>query len=165
MRAGIERIPVIAAAKEIIPGACTLYRADMEEVIPGIEFEHIFTDPPYLYLKEQFDCAFDEEQLIRAAWSILKDEGFIVLFGRGTAFYRWNSRLAEQGFVFKEEIVWNKHLVSNICGNLLRCHETVSIHTKKNGKIRKSKIPYVEMKAARPDLNKTYNELKRRSAA
>jgi site-specific DNA-methyltransferase (adenine-specific) len=54
--------------------------------------------------------------------------------------------LAELGFVFKEEIVWDKRLTTAPCIALSRVHETISIHTKKNGKIRFTKVPYIESK-------------------
>jgi site-specific DNA-methyltransferase (adenine-specific) len=44
---------------------------------------------------------------------MLPDDGFIALFCRGTSFYRWNTRLAELGFVFKEELVWDKRMPSS----------------------------------------------------
>jgi site-specific DNA-methyltransferase (adenine-specific) len=133
--------------KTVIGGA-TLFHAPMEEVIRELDsVSHIFTDPPYLYLKNQeFDRPFDEEVLFENAKRILPDSGFIALFGRGTSFYRWNTRLAEMGFVFKEEIVWDKRYTSSCCNALSRVHETVSVHTKKTGKIRRTKIPYIEQK-------------------
>jgi site-specific DNA-methyltransferase (adenine-specific) len=128
-------------------GNATLYHARMEDVIPSLRFDHIFTDPPYLYIKtHDFDKEFDEALLFENARRILPDNGFIALFGRGTSFYRWNTRLAELGFVFKEEIIWNKHLLSAPCIALSRIHETISIHTKKNGRIRHTKVPYIEQK-------------------
>jgi site-specific DNA-methyltransferase (adenine-specific) len=123
----------------------------MEDVIPAIEHvDHIFTDPPYLYIKtHDFDKEFDEGVLFENARRILPNEGFIALFGRGASFYRWNTRLAELGFVFKEEIVWDKILTSSPVSAVSRVHETVSLHTKRNGKIRKAKVPYVEQKQYR----------------
>jgi site-specific DNA-methyltransferase (adenine-specific) len=119
----------------------------MEDIIPSIRFDHIFTDPPYLYIKtHDFDKEFDEALLFENARRILPDRGFIVLFGRGTSFYRWNTRLAELGFIFKEEIVWDKRMPSSPAMALSRVHETVSLHTKKNGKVRPSKVPYTEQK-------------------
>jgi site-specific DNA-adenine methylase len=46
-------------------GPCTLYLADMEEVLPTLDrVDCIFSDPPYLYLKGQdFDRPFDEDIL------------------------------------------------------------------------------------------------------
>jgi site-specific DNA-methyltransferase (adenine-specific) len=120
----------------------------MEEAIREIgRADCVFTDPPYLYLKGQdFDKKFDEELLFQNAKRILPDNGFIALFGRGTSFYRWNARLAEMGFVFKEEIVWDKRICSSPAMTVSRVHETVSLHTKKNGKIKRCKVPYTEQK-------------------
>jgi site-specific DNA-methyltransferase (adenine-specific) len=123
----------------------------MEKVIPTIQFDHVFTDPPYLYLNRAFDTPFNEDVFFQHVHRILRDTGFIALFGRGTAFYRWNTHLATLGFKFLEEIVWDKHRVSNICGNLLRQHETLSIHTKHRGTIRRVKVPYAEMRASNPE--------------
>jgi site-specific DNA-methyltransferase (adenine-specific) len=106
----------------------------------------ILTDPPYLYLKNQkLDRPFDEVKFFNEAKRVLKPNGFIVLFGRGTSFYRWNTRLAELGFTFKEEIVWNKVFSSSPVLPVQRFHESISFHTV-SGKIRKCKIPYIELK-------------------
>jgi site-specific DNA-methyltransferase (adenine-specific) len=49
----------------------------------------ILTDPPYLYLKNQkLDRPFDEAMFFNECKRVLKKDGFIVLFGRGTSFYR-----------------------------------------------------------------------------
>jgi site-specific DNA-methyltransferase (adenine-specific) len=135
----------------------------MEAVIPTIRFDHLFSDPPYIYLNREFDKPFDEDILFGNAHRILDDNGFIVLFGRGTSFYRWNTQLAQLGFTFIEEIVWDKHRVSNICGNLLRRHETLSIHTKRCGKIRRVKIPYAEMRST--NLERIAHDVKRIKSA
>jgi site-specific DNA-methyltransferase (adenine-specific) len=120
----------------------------MEETVGGIErADHILTDPPYLYIKtHDFDREWDEQLFFENAKRLLPDDGFIALFGRGTSFYRWNTRLAELGFIFKEEIVWDKRYTTAPCIALSRVHETVSLHTKKSGKIRRVKIPYIEQK-------------------
>jgi hypothetical protein len=92
--------------KEVI-GNATLYHGTMEETIGGIDgVNHIFTDPPYLYLKQDFDRPWDEPLFFDNVKRMLPDKGFIALFGRGTSFYRWNTRLADMGFTFKEEIIW-----------------------------------------------------------
>jgi site-specific DNA-methyltransferase (adenine-specific) len=150
--------------KKVI-GGCTLYPGTMEETIGGIEHvDHILTDPPYLYIKtHDFDRKFDEQLFFENAKRLLSDDGFIAMFGRGTSFYRWNTRLAELGFVFKEEIVWNKRYNTSPCGVLSRVHETISLHTKKTGKIRRSKIPYVEQKQY--DIESIVNDIKRIKSA
>jgi site-specific DNA-methyltransferase (adenine-specific) len=107
----------------------------------------ILTDPPYLYLKNQkLDRPFDETAFFNEAKRVLKKDGFIVLFGRGTSFYRWNTMLADLGFNFREEIVWNKSYCTSPLMRISRIHETVSIYTKKNGAINKVKVPYLEIK-------------------
>ena len=142
-------------------GNATLYLGKMEETIDGIQqVDHILADPPYLYIKtHDFDKGFDEQLFFRNAKRFLPDDGFIALFGRGTSFYRWNTRLADLGFIFKEEIVWDKRRPSSPCLALSRIHETISLHTKKTGKIRRSKVPYVEQKQY--DIDSIADDIKR----
>jgi site-specific DNA-methyltransferase (adenine-specific) len=135
----------------------------MEDVLPSLRFDHIFTDPPYLYLKQKFDREFDEALLFENARRILPDSGFIALFGRGTSFYRWNTRLAELGFIFKEEIVWDKCRASAPCIALSRVHEMASIHTKETGNIRRVKVSYIEQKQF--DIESIINDIKRIKSA
>ena len=132
--------------KEVI-GIHTLYNAKMEETIGEVYADHILTDPPYQYIKtHNFDKKFDEQLFFAQAKIMLPYKGFIALFGRGTSFYRWNTLLANLGFVFKEEIVWDKRYTTAPCIAVSRVHETVSIHTKKDGIIKTCKVPYVEQK-------------------
>lgn len=114
--------------------------------IPDNSIDCILTDPPYLYLKNQrLDRGFDEVAFFRECKRVLKKKSFIVLFGRGTSFYRWNCMLAELGFVFKEEIVWNKMNTTSPLLALSRQHETISIHSIGNKTILRSKVPYEEI--------------------
>lgn len=75
---------------------------DYLKTVPKESIDAIVTDPPYLYLNHKLDRPFDEKVFFNQAKRVLKKDGFIVLFGRGTAFYRWNTRLANLGFTFKE---------------------------------------------------------------
>ena len=128
--------------------------------IPDGTVDCILTDPPYLYLKNQkLDRPFDEAAFFDETKRILKRDGFIVLFGRGTSFYRWNTMLADRGFNFKEEIVWDKAYCTSPLMAMSRVHETVSIHSKGKGAIRRSKVPYLEMKGH--DINAVCVDLKR----
>ena len=68
------------------------------------------------------------------------------MFGRGTSFYRWNTIVDSLGFVFKEEVIWDKGRTTAPTLPIGRRHETVAIFTKKNGVINKNKIPYIERK-------------------
>jgi site-specific DNA-methyltransferase (adenine-specific) len=103
----------------------------------------ILTDPPYLYLKNQkLDKPFDEDLVFSEYKRVLKPNGVIVLFGRGTSFYRWNTKLADLGFNFKEEIIWDKISSSTIFNAVSRIHETISIHSLGNYTLNKYRLPY-----------------------
>lgn len=120
----------------------------------------ILEDPPYLYLKNQkLDKPFDENMHFVESKRILKRNGFIVLFGRGTSFYRWNKILEDLGFTFKEEVIWDKAYCSSPLMNMSRVHETISIFTKGKGSINRVKVPYLEMKGH--DLNAIIADIKR----
>jgi DNA (cytosine-5-)-methyltransferase len=114
-----------------------LYNADNLEVmatLPDETIDVICIDPPYLYLKNQkLERPFDEQRFFTECKRLLTKKGFIVMFGRGTSFYRWNTILDGLGFVFKEEVIWNKSYVSSPLMPISRIHETVSILTKKRG--------------------------------
>jgi len=143
------------------------YKGDCVELmkfLPDESIDVILTDPPYLYLKNQkLDRPFDETEYFKQVKRILKKDGFVVLFGRGTSFYRWNTILGDLGFTFKEEIIWDKSYCSSPLIAISRVHETVSIHTKGNGIIRKAKIPYIEAKI--DNFEAIHNDLKRIKSA
>ena len=144
-----------------------LYNCDNEELMAKLQDEIIdiiCIDPPYLYLKNQkLERAFDENKFFSECKRLLTKDGFIVMFGRGVSFYRWNTILADLGFVFKEEIVWNKRRATSPTHKIQRYHETISIYTKKNGKINKIKIPYLEVKEG--DVNSIKRDVDRLSTA
>lgn len=128
-----------------------LFNLDNSELITKMEDESIdviLTDPPYLYLKNQkLDRPFDEQLFFSECKRVLAKDGFIVMFGRGTSFYRWNTILDVLGFNFKEEIIWDKSYSTSPLMALSRIHETVSIFTKGKGTINRVKVPYMEMKS------------------
>ena len=107
-------------------GNITLYNADCIEFIQTMGDESvdvILTDPPYLYLKNQkLDVPFDEQVLFSECKRVLKKDGFIVMFGRGTSFYRWNTILDELGFTFKEEVIWDKSYSTSPLMQIGRAH-------------------------------------------
>lgn len=119
--------------------------------IPDKSLDAIVTDPPYLYLKHKLDRVWDEAEAF-AEWNrVLKDDGFIVIFGRGIPFYRWNVKLNELGFEFKEEVIWDKKSSSGPFLKLSRVHETISLLSR-TGAVRRVKVPYVEKKNFDIDL-------------
>ena len=132
-----------------------IYNEDCQEGIkriPDSSIDCIITDPPYLYLKNQkLERGFNEFDLFDQFKRVLKSDGFVVLFGRGTSFYRWNVILSQLGFSFKEEIIWDKSYITSPLLALLRVHETISISSLGNGKINRVKIPYIESKNGNVD--------------
>lgn len=115
--------------------------------IPDGSVDCILTDPPYMYLKNQkLDRPFDEIAFFKECKRVLKKDSFIVLFGRGTSFYRWNCILADMGFTFKEEIIWDKINTTSPLLPLSRKHETISIHSIGRKTILRSKVPYEEIR-------------------
>ncbi len=140
-----------------------LFNCDNLELMTNMEDESvdvILTDPPYLYLKNQkLERPFDEHKFFEECKRLLTKNGFIVLFGRGTSFYRWNTILDDLGFTFKEEIVWNKSYNTSPLMALSRVHETVSIFTKGKGTINTVKVPYLEMKGH--DIDSIIGDVKR----
>lgn len=139
-----------------------IYNEDCQEGIkriPDASIDCILTDPPYLYLKGQkLEREFNEQSLFTEFKRVLKPTGFVILFGRGTSFYRWNTILSGLGFEFKEEIVWNKCNSTSPLHSLSRFHETISLHTI-SGTVKRSKIPYLEMK--RDDIPAIVTDMKR----
>lgn len=140
-----------------------LYNADNLEImatLPDESIDVVCIDPPYLYLKNQkLERPFDEQKFFAECKRLLTKKGFIVMFGRGTSFYRWNTILDGLGFVFKEEVIWDKLYTSSPLLPLSRIHENIVLFTKKKGVINKRKIPYIEMR--RYDINSIIEDVKK----
>jgi site-specific DNA-methyltransferase (adenine-specific) len=143
-----------------------LYNGDclkvMDKLIEeGIKVDAIVTDPPYKYLKNQkLETDWDEKTFFLYAKQVLKKDGFIVMFGRGTSFYRWNTILDDMGFIFKEEIVWDKCHSTSPMLPISRVHETISIFSKGKGKINKIKLPYIKVRSEK-DIDKAIADVNR----
>lgn len=142
-----------------------MVNGDCLEVLKDIESDSIgciLTDPPYKYLKGQkLDRDFDETIFFPECRRVLKKDGFIVLFGRGTSFYRWNTRLDDLGFTFKEEIIWDKSYSSSPVTPITRIHESVSIHSI-SGAVKTAFVPYTEIKT---DFQSIHQDVKRIKSA
>jgi len=140
-----------------------LFNEDNLEVmkrLPDESIDVICIDPPYLYLKNQkLERPFDELKFFSECKRLLTKNGFIVMFGRGESFYRWNTMLSDFKFKFKEEIVWNKRRGSSPVLPISRVHETISIFTKDSGKINNVKVCYGVVK--KYDQDKVYEDIKR----
>lgn len=144
-----------------------LYNEDNKDLmarLPNECIDVICIDPPYLYLKNQkLERPFDEKLFFSECKRLLTKKGFIVMFGRGSSFYRWNTILDNLGFTFKEEIIWNKRRATSPTHKVQRYHETITIFTKGKGTINKVKIPYLEVKEG--DVNSIKRDIDRLSTA
>lgn len=120
---------------------------DLMSMLAAESIDVICIDPPYLYLKGQkLERPFDEQKFFSECERLLKKDGFIIMFGRGGSFYRWNTIVSQLGFLFKEEIIWDKRYGTSPVLPITRVHETITIYTKGNGIINRAKVPYLEQK-------------------
>lgn len=144
-----------------------VYNQDNEDLMPKLESESIdiiCIDPPYLYLKGQkLERPFDEMKFFTECKRLLTKDGFIILFGRGESFYRWNTMVTDMGLSFKEEIIWDKSYMTSPVTPISRKHETISLFSKGNGKINNVRLPYTEMKDG--DISSISQDLKRIKSA
>ena len=144
-----------------------LHHSDNLEImktLPDESIDVICIDPPYLYLKNQkLERVFDELIFFSECKRLLTKDGFFVMFGRGTSFYRWNTILEDLGFIFKEEIVWDKQQISIPAAPILRVHEMIVIFSKNNAKLNHSKVPYLEAK--QHDIYSLVGDIKRIKSA
>lgn len=142
-----------------------LYKEDNLELmkrLPDESIDVICIDPPYLYLKNQkLERPFDEHKFFSECRRLLTKNGFIVMFGRGESFYRWNTILADLNFKFKEEIVWNKRRLSSFATSVARKHETIAIFSKGKGSINRVKVDFIEKYSHEPKkILETINRIK-----
>lgn len=134
---------------------CIEFMQDM--VNQGKKVDCIITDPPYLYLGHKLDRQFNEELFFELAGKITDK---LVFFGRGDSFYKWNLLAKEQGFKFKEEIIWNKKQNTSPFLKLARVHETISVRMKDGYFINKIKIDALRKYFNEDDFYCLLNDLK-----
>ena len=117
-----------------------LYNADCIELMQrlinkGIHVDAIITDPPYGYLDHKLDKKFDNHKFFELAYKLIKQNGFLIFFGRGVENAKRIVIADQVGFKFKEEIVWNKKNISFFAHKLLRTHEMIYVFAKGSGTI------------------------------
>jgi site-specific DNA-methyltransferase (adenine-specific) len=126
---------------QIIHGDCF----DVLKNIPNGSIDAVITDPPYKYLKHKLETDWDEKIFFTEVLRTLKKDSFLIFFGRGESWFRWNYLCQELGLKFKEEIIWDKVRTSNPLCQMPRSHENIAIYV--NGsrglnKVRIDKIDY-----------------------
>jgi len=110
----------------------------------GISVNAIITDPPYGYLDHKLDKKFDNHKFFELAYRLIKKDGFLIFFGRGVENAKRMVLADVVGFKFKEEIVWNKKIISTPTLPLGRTHEIIYIFTKNNGTINRVYKEYTD---------------------
>jgi len=115
--------------------------------LPSGSVDCFFLDPPYLYLNQKWDVEWDEELIFSEITRISKNKAYIIMFGRGVPFARWQTILDRLGWQFKEEIIWSKGYCTSPLMPISRVHETCVIYSTGNAKINKVKVPYLKMKS------------------
>ena len=125
---------------DIVLGDCL----DVLETMENESVDAVITDPPYQYLKHhKLDKPFDEQKYFQECFRVLR-EGYLVFFGRGSAFYRWNVLCEQTGFEFVEEVIWDKIRATSPMLTLQRVHETIAVYRKGKKKLNKVYIDKIE---------------------
>lgn len=137
-----------------------LIKGDSALKLKGIKsssVDAVITDPPYLLLDHKLDRPFDEDVIFNELYRVLKDDGMLVIFGRGVSLARWVVKLDELGFKFREEVIWAKTTSSTPFTPIQRKHEMMIVFTKGEGKLRKVRV---DPRKDEVDWGKTYNVLR-----
>jgi len=85
-----------------------LINGDSLEYLKSLDSESVdavVTDPPYLYLKNQkLERPFNELEFFTEAFRVLKQNSYLLFFGRGVSMARWTMICDDLGFKFKDVI-------------------------------------------------------------
>ena len=125
---------------QIIHGDCFEVLRD----IPDGSIDAVITDPPYKYLKHKLETDWDEKIFFAEVKRTLKKDSFLIFFGRGESWFRWNYLCQELGLKFKEEIIWDKIRISNPLCPMPRSHENIAIYTNGNRSLSKVTIDKID---------------------
>jgi len=105
----------------------------------------IISDPPYGILNHKIETNIDIEKLMSEWQRVLKNNGFLVYFGRQPTFTEWNN-IAFKYFKYKKEIIWYKKQRSSPNNDIGNYFENIMVCSKGNNtaKFNKTNIPYTD---------------------
>ena len=83
-------------------------------------------------MNHKLDIPFDEKLFFEKIKTVLKDNSFLVFFGRGVPLAKWMCICEDLGFKFREEIIWAKEQPSNFMNIFPRQHELAMIFSQGN---------------------------------
>ena len=125
---------------QVIHGDCF----EVLKTIPDGSINAVITDPPYKYLKHKLETDWDEKIFFTEVLRILKKDSFLIFFGRGESWFRWNYLCQELGLKFKEEIIWDKVRTSNPLCQMPRSHENIAIYVNGSRGLNKVRIDKID---------------------
>jgi len=114
----------------------------------------IISDPPYGILNHKIETNIDIEKLMSEWQRVLKNNGFLVYFGRQPTFTEWNN-IAFKYFKYKKEIIWYKKQRSSPNNDIGNYFENIMVCSKGNNtaKFNKTYIPYTDTLNSLSDFN------------
>jgi DNA modification methylase len=127
---------------------------DRLKQIDDDSIDAIITDPPYGILNHKIETNIDIERLMKEWQRVLKNNGFLVYFGRQPTFTEWN-HTAFKYFKYKKEIIWYKKQRSTPNNDIGNYFENIMVCSKGNNtaKFNKTYIPYTDVLNSMSDFN------------
>ena len=107
----------------------------------------IITDPPYGILTgHKIETTIDIDLLMSECFRVLKDDSFLAFCGVMPTISDWYLAAKKAGFVFKEEIIWCKRIMSSPFAKVSRIKENIYIMQKGNAQFYKTDGVYEDIK-------------------
>lgn len=107
----------------------------------------IIKDPPYGILTgHKIETNIDIDLLMSECFRVLKDNSFLAFFGVMPTISDWYLAAKKAGFVFKEEIIWCKRIMSSPFAKVSRVKENIYIMQKGNTQFYKTDGVYEDIK-------------------
>jgi len=118
---------------------------DRLKQIDDNSIDAIISDPTYGILNHKIETEIDIEKLMSEWQRVLKNNGFLVYFGRQPTFTEWNN-IAFRYFKYKKEIIWYKKQRSSPNNDIGNYFENIMVCSKCNNtaKFNKTYIPYTD---------------------